>query len=297
MRPPQFSEFSFGYALTENLMNGGLLPGVRGAPVFPSLYDEGKLEGGYDVEIPKRGAPLFLQFKIPQVVTQKSKYFPPGFPLPYYRMHIMSSRYSLQHQSLLSHESRGRLVYYATPLFRTTADLNKHYDKKQVPAKSVFIRPSQIGALDDEDHHVAYANGVRVGWRYSQPVQMQGPIDSQRFFDEVKHSIPSVELKQSEQQLFVDLGKEIVDSIEEATLKVELQARDRPRRRRDRYSPTWQEGFSLSPEQVAQHVKNLAMLRFEQLLSRTTPAEAVGYMARFYLDCELLIVEAQKEPR
>src|ERR1700690_2714236 len=66
---PQFSEFSFGYALTDNLVNK-VLTGSKGVPVFPSLQEEGKQGGGYDVKIPLRSAPLFLQFKLPQIVRR-----------------------------------------------------------------------------------------------------------------------------------------------------------------------------------------------------------------------------------
>ena len=44
----QISEFSYGYALTEKLVNrtGDL---IGAAPLFPSLREEGKAGNGYDV--------------------------------------------------------------------------------------------------------------------------------------------------------------------------------------------------------------------------------------------------------
>ena len=59
---PRFSEFSYGYAVTEELANG-VLGALRGHPIFPSLKKEGQVGGGYDVELPLVGAPLYLQFK------------------------------------------------------------------------------------------------------------------------------------------------------------------------------------------------------------------------------------------
>ena len=55
---PNISEFSYGYALTSELVRLFGIKGV-GAPVFPSLKEEGSV--GYDVQVP--GLPLFLQFK------------------------------------------------------------------------------------------------------------------------------------------------------------------------------------------------------------------------------------------
>ena len=53
-----FSEFSYGYAITEELA-GGKVGRLLGAPIFPSLYNEGQSGGGYDVQLPLQGAPLF----------------------------------------------------------------------------------------------------------------------------------------------------------------------------------------------------------------------------------------------
>ena len=43
-----FSEFTFGFALTENFSRSKSL---RGVPVFPSLKEEGQKTGGYDVAL------------------------------------------------------------------------------------------------------------------------------------------------------------------------------------------------------------------------------------------------------
>jgi len=60
---PKISEFSYGYAFTENLVDwvGSLL---AAAPVFPSLIEEGKANGGYDLKLQFGSVPLFLQFKL-----------------------------------------------------------------------------------------------------------------------------------------------------------------------------------------------------------------------------------------
>jgi hypothetical protein len=120
-----FTEFSFGYALTDNLIHAGL-PSTSAAPVFPSLIAEGSAGGGYDVKIPARPVPLFLQFKIPQVVRRRSVNMPPGFAKPYLRMHLRTKRPN-QHRLLLRLEAKGNLVAYATPGFWTTKDLDTHF--------------------------------------------------------------------------------------------------------------------------------------------------------------------------
>lgn len=60
---PNISEFSYGYALTDELVHASGIT-ITGAPVFPSLYSEGQAGGGWDVRIDRPGVPLFLQFKL-----------------------------------------------------------------------------------------------------------------------------------------------------------------------------------------------------------------------------------------
>lgn len=216
MRLVEFSEFSYGYALTDNLINGRVLYGVRGAPVFPSLYDEGQASGGYDVQIPTRGAPLYLQFKIPQVVTRASVKIPTSYTTPYYRMHLRPASHSTQHQSLLEHERQGRLVFYAAPVFHTTDALNASFDKKEVPRQSVFIRPSQIGSLDDQPHFVAYRQGQRVAWIYSEPRQIEGRVDSDMFFSDIQRSVRGARPRANDEQYFQALADEIIVSLKKA---------------------------------------------------------------------------------
>src|SRR4051812_2702044 len=102
----EFSEFSYGYCLTESLI-GGLGTPLTAAPVFPSLVQEGML--GYDVALEQPGTPLFLQFKlVHQMVRGNAKEAKRGnFQLPFYRMHLRSNLISDQHRSLLALEQAG----------------------------------------------------------------------------------------------------------------------------------------------------------------------------------------------
>src|SRR5580704_15864116 len=79
----QFSEFSYGYCLTEDLIVGQGTQ-LTAAPVFPSLIEEGQPGVGYDVRFDRPGTPLFLQFKlVHQMVrgtaneTKKGHFHPP----------------------------------------------------------------------------------------------------------------------------------------------------------------------------------------------------------------------------
>ena len=57
---PLFSEFSYGYAVTEDIVRSN--NPLKAAPIFPSLRNEGT-QGGFDVKLDLPGSPLFLQFQ------------------------------------------------------------------------------------------------------------------------------------------------------------------------------------------------------------------------------------------
>ena len=154
-RNPYFSEFSFGYAVTEDLV-GAAGAGVTIAPVFPSLIEEGNR--GYDVMIGRPGIPLFLQFKLAHCMKRgtaretKAGLLTP----PFYRMYLRCGAISNQHSLLLDLERDGNEVYYVAPGFHRTQDLDDAYQRHQVWNRSFHLRPTQIGDLDSSDHHVSF---------------------------------------------------------------------------------------------------------------------------------------------
>lgn len=160
---PNISEFSYGYAVTEELMtiNRWRTPDKIIAPAFPSLYSEGQDGGGYDVEINMAGIPLFIQFKMSQVMlTRKASEIRVYnlFPnTPFYRMPIWGRSKSKQHDLLLHLESQGNTVIYIAPTFHKNDDFNLYYAQSQIIENSIAIRPSEIGHIqDDNEHSVSY---------------------------------------------------------------------------------------------------------------------------------------------
>lgn len=169
----EFSEFSFGYALTDSLVQ--VLKSQLGvAPVFPSLQQEGSAGGGYDVHLPAIPFPLFLQFKIPQVLSRQSTLCPPGYWPPYYRMPLRTQKPN-QHQLLLDlcAAQPSAMILYASPLFHKVRDLDKHYLSKSVHQNTAFIEPARLGRLDDKAHHVSYKPGAVTYWRHSEPTAIE----------------------------------------------------------------------------------------------------------------------------
>lgn len=162
---PNISEFSYGYVLTDELIHWHGLP-ITAAPVFPSLYDEGKPGGGYDVELNKSGIPLFLQFKLSHHMVRNTAMEVRDGTIssaPFYRMHIRPRQHSDQHDMLLGLEAAGNEVYYSAPAFHKPNELNDAYINHKVKERSLWIKPSSIGRFsDDGPHHVAFNLGGPV---------------------------------------------------------------------------------------------------------------------------------------
>jgi tRNA U38,U39,U40 pseudouridine synthase TruA len=168
-----FTEFSFGYAFTENLIRSAATS-PHGAPIFPNLVQEARL--GFDVHIDLPGLPLFFQYKLPELMKRKSaaeisKFNLSGLSVPFFRMPLMRRDISQQHQQLIKLEQiYPGTVFYASPCLRNRQEFDRAYCSTSVHKQSVFFSPNEIGPiLDHKTHSVAYRKGLAVGFFCSRP--------------------------------------------------------------------------------------------------------------------------------
>ena len=206
---PDISEFSYGYALTEDLIRT-MPASLRAAPVFPSLIEEGRSGVGYDLRL-DFGIPIFIQFKLSDymvghAVKEKQRYH--LFVPPFYRMHLRPLKHSEQHDLLLDLERSGQLVFYAAPAFHTVHELNQYYLREEVAQHSVFFRPLDIGPLpDEENHHVAFKISYfgpplhGVAYRLSEPKSVS-IFSNQKIATELKHKLFELREKLDLSELF-----------------------------------------------------------------------------------------------
>ncbi|BAZ97477.1 hypothetical protein [Dehalococcoides mccartyi] len=182
---PLFSEFSYGYTVTEELATG-VLGFQKVRPLFPTQYQEAQPGGGYDVNLPYSGAPMYLQFKRADgmIRTNAKEYH--LFNDTYYRMHLMPPRYSPQHELLIHLKASGNDVYYITPEFYTDEELASYYDNRTVFFNSRTFSPSEIGHLSyDEDHYVVYNNSP-IAWICSEePRRLEKSIRGRDFSEQI----------------------------------------------------------------------------------------------------------------
>jgi len=240
---PDISEFSYGYALTDELIHwhGTTL---TAAPVFPSLYQEGQPGGGYDVMLQRPGLPLFLQFKLSHyMVRNTAQEVKDGlFVAPFYRMPIRPARHSKQHEMLLELENVGNDVYYAAAAFHTPEELNDAYLKHQVRSQSLLIRPSVVGPLPDDDpHHIAFQ---MPGFHYfcSKPRPLDTKGDFEEFTRRVEVSYRQrAETALSEKSLF-DLA-EIIALISSKSRSILFESGQKTKDELEEYHPLYKIAF------------------------------------------------------
>jgi hypothetical protein len=147
-----------------------------------------------------------------------------------------------------------------------------------------------IGPLTDEPHHVAYPSTGKEAWLCTAPVQLDGHIDFEHFLSDLRQSLSVGRRQDTNAQFFKDLAEEITQTLKNTVLQAERQARERPSKQRDQFSPAWQLGYEESSEVRSERIENRSREQFHLLLDRFPLPAAVGYMARFYLDCELIIM-------
>lgn len=150
-----FSEFTYGFSLVNELASALSCTAV---PIFPSLVEEGREGGGFDVKLlSNQGKILNLQFKLSERMkapnSREYKISGHSLALPYYRFAISSRRISRQHPLLLALEAIEPLTFYAAPEFHENDEIHQRWNAGSVTSSSVFVRPTSIGRLPDLKPH------------------------------------------------------------------------------------------------------------------------------------------------
>lgn len=240
---PGYTEFSYGYAFTENLIRSSA-EGPASAPVFPNLVQEATL--GYDVKIELPAQPLFFQFKLPELMVRAtaaevSKYELPGLAPPFFRMPLMKRHVSQQHAYLIDLEAEyPGAVFYAVPELGDLSSFNNAYTETKMHEASVFFSPAEIGALpDNKSHSIAYSPSLAEAWFCSNPKPIK-----RRSISEIRDAV-AAKLGSPNSTKLRDLVPEIERSI------IAAIKRRRTRDRREGFSvPTAPEDYDVLLETV-----------------------------------------------
>jgi hypothetical protein len=254
---PDISEFSYAFALTSELIDKYSLA-LTGAPVFPSLYSEGQTGGGYDAQIPRRGIPVFLQFKLSHCMVTRRAGEADLLDVPYFRMLLRPLKHSRQHQLLLELEQEGNEVYYAAPEFSSPHDLNSAYLRREVSDRTAFFTPSAIGPLpDDGEHHVVFLPESTYGYLCSRPKQVERQPAPIIFGTRIPNRARSPDARSVNSEFFLSVVRQLLSIYR-------------------RIHPSGDEEFSI----------------LYRLRSEREPEQYARYISQTLFDCELLLAYA-----
>jgi hypothetical protein len=228
----RFSEFSYGFAVTSELVNG-VSGNIYGRPIFPTLREEGNVDGGYDVKLPSTGYPLYLQFKRVHYMQRRSAENWELFNSPHYRMYLMPSSYSIQQELLIHLELSGNEVYYIAPEFFKDNDLTEYYTNQTVFYHSVFFRPSDIGHLpDDFPHYVAFNQSTLGYFCSAKPRKLETILRGEKFYQ--SYNIAQLgKLKRINKEFYNGIINNMMDILERNEVETTLLRKSREHGRTD----------------------------------------------------------------
>lgn len=278
---PDISEFSYGFTLVRELIDHYGLT-LAGAPRFPTQNEEGKK--GYDVELPATGLPIFIQFKRSDCLTTKTAKHARLAGLPYYRFHLRPKRHSRQHELLIALERAYPEVYYAAPLFHQSEELDNAYRSNTIAEKSIFVKPSSIGALPDElDHYIA-ASSSGANWYFcsQNPRRIEAQPSKVVLGEQLRKSV-ATRSRPLDDELFTELARSTAKSYirievrgRVPTIDLDVDPSKLPTARRERVEEVRRIEASVSQ-------------KLERLEAGLSPAAYARETAITLLGCDLLV--------
>ena len=283
---PDISEFSYGYAITEELASQHRTY-LTAAPILPSLQQEGKVDVGYDVRLELIGIPAFLQFKVGHpITTRRAKESKEnGWDPPFYRMYLRAGRVSRQHQALLDLEAKGHLVRYVAPAFHTPAALNDAYLNGEVATRSFWLRPGDAPVPDNKEHHIGYY-GPDGPFCICSPESRV--FETSGGFEDFAAAVREASERRDNAPLTA-LFTRLADDLSASILS--RPKSQSPRAAKAIFDVADVEMPAISERMTAAVSGHNEERRFLELLGeRQPPARRAAYLARTFFDAELLVV-------
>jgi hypothetical protein len=216
---PEFSEFSFGFALTYEIANA-LQPEITVLPLFPSPVAD--LEEGPGPTFVERGWPLFLQFKLAHCLKTSRATQWEDYRTPFFRISIPERTRSNQYSLLRTLSSTEPEIYFAAPAFYRQIEFNQAFMSNQILNESRFIPLRELPELaDDDEHHITYgrsSGGFR--WHSQGDSFSSVPISGARWLEGIKAA--AMEPRELGSAYFTGLRQHLVGLLREHTLQPDL---------------------------------------------------------------------------
>ncbi|HEX7415353.1 MAG TPA: hypothetical protein VF411_15015 [Bacteroidia bacterium] len=169
MQHCEFSETQFSFCFTFEYIKQ-FLPFVP-LPIFPNTVEEGRVGGGYDVQI---NGNIYFQFKIPVYYDLVSNFWRRDwdvFEHEYYKIKLETDEE--QFKLLKDLQSPTSEVYYATPEFHTTSDIGNFYSTDSIVPHSALFPIDSFPAYRSGYHHLIYSPNHNWGRLFSEPIKIE----------------------------------------------------------------------------------------------------------------------------
>jgi len=165
------SEFSFGFAFLFEQTNRHW-PGVRAAPVLPSLRQEA--DDAWDARLPLHGLDYYYQFKLTDYLFNwNAKYIADRtYQDPYYRIALHARDNNRQHRRLREQCADRPHTYYESPELETLDEFNTSFLGRHLTENSRLIPLTEcddIAANDGRQHYITYQPGDPAWIQHSEP--------------------------------------------------------------------------------------------------------------------------------
>lgn len=218
-----FSEFTYGFLLCSEILNKKRRRQIiSSAPRLPSLLEEAKI--GYDVEIPRRGLPLFLQFKLAQYLKPNSRArCSSSYNQEFFRITLYKRTKSRQHNLLCELAQKSPHVYYTAPAFYLERDFNRFFINENIINNSVFIPLRRLEEIkDDDEHFITYVKSKLMGfkWHSEEGIYTEYPISGTDWLTHIEEGLSSYQ--DFGPEYFLSLRELLVDIIGKRQLHYEL---------------------------------------------------------------------------
>jgi len=187
MQECEFSETQFTFCFTFEYIKQ-FFPTIP-LPIFLNTVDEGRVGGGYDVQIKGN---IYFQFKIPTYYDLVSNFWRRDWDVfghAYYKIKLETDGY--QFKLLKDLQMPGNEVYYATPEFHTKIDLSNYYSTDNIVPNSALFSLNDLPPYLTGHHNLIYSPLHTWGKLFSEPrqIKISKSIDPFKLFPESKGNL------------------------------------------------------------------------------------------------------------
>jgi hypothetical protein len=216
---PEFSEFSYGFALTYEIANA-LQPEIVATPLFPSPTTETR--EGPRLSFVKEGWPLFVQFKLAHCLKTSRATQWDSYSAPFFRIGIQARTRSNQYSMLRTLSATEPEIYYAVPAFYRQIEFNQAFVSNQILNESKFVPLRELPDLeDDSEHFITFGRGVGgFRWHSQASTLSKVPIGGAGWLERIKTT--ALEPRTLGAEYFVGLRRHLVTLLREHTLQPDL---------------------------------------------------------------------------